>query len=268
MTANVATDSKTSGGGIQDAESTWKNPGFASTDVHPVMNVRRGDVQKFCTELSRWDEQTYRLPTEAEWEYSGMTGTSTLWANGDNPEVTAQIGNVAHGTLKTRFRHFSQFCINVDDGYIITAPVHLFPANGFGLFDLYGNVFDCSADVYDAHPDDHRSHPAIDPQPSAGSDFRVLRGGSWFIRSTVHPLQQSIQFLAQEPLWQFPGCSYREDSITSSSRIVFAVPRDWDFELFCRPTSFLQGGLQPVLQGSARHDSGLLVIRTEDAVAT
>jgi len=115
VTANVATDSKTSGGGIQDAESTWKNPGFASTDVHPVMNVRRGDVQKFCTELSRWDEQTYRLPTEAEWEYSGMTGTSTLWANGDNPEVTAQIGNVAYGTLKTRFRHFSQFCINVDD---------------------------------------------------------------------------------------------------------------------------------------------------------
>ena len=180
MTANVATDSKTSGGGIQGAESTWKNPGFASTDVHPVMNVRRGDVQKFCTELSRWDEQTYRLPTEAEWEYSGMTGTSTLWANGDNPEVTAQIGNVAYGTLKTRFRHFSQFCINVDDGYIITAPVHLFPANGFGLFALYGNVFDCPADVYDAQPDGHRSHPAIDPQPSAGSDFRVLRGGSWF----------------------------------------------------------------------------------------
>ena len=63
----------------------WRNPGFPQTDNHPVLNVTWNDAVAFCQWLSRKEGKTYRLPTEAEWEYACRAETTTRYHNGDDP---------------------------------------------------------------------------------------------------------------------------------------------------------------------------------------
>ena len=161
-----------------DPKYTWKNPGFTQTDEHPVVNVSWNDAQKFCAWLSRKEGKSYRLPTEAEWEYACKAGTNTLWSNGDDPEATARVGNVADGTLKAKLSSWNT--ISARDGYVFTAPVGKFSGNPFGLFDMHGNVNEWCEDVYDSKLYGQRSGTTTDPRQTSGSEYRVLRGGSWF----------------------------------------------------------------------------------------
>ena len=160
---------------------SWKNTGFPQTDDHPVVNVTWNDAQKFCAWLSRKESITYRLPTEAEWEYVCKAGTNTLWFNGDDPEATVQVGNVADATAKAKIRSLN--AISASDGYVFTAPVGKFMENPFGLFDMHGNVSEWCEDIYDATIYGQRSDMTADPLQSRGSEFRVLRGGAWFVDS-------------------------------------------------------------------------------------
>ena len=70
----------------RDPKYNWKNTGFSQTDSHPVVNVTWNDAVKFCEWLSRKEGVTYRLPTEAEWEYACRAGSMTLYQHGDDPE--------------------------------------------------------------------------------------------------------------------------------------------------------------------------------------
>ena len=162
----------------QDPKYSWKNTGFPQTDDHPVVNVSWNDAKKFCEWLSRKDGQQYSLPTEAQWEYACKGGTKTLWSNGNDPERLAAIGNVGDGTLKAKFPNFNT--IDAKDGYVFTAPVGKFAANPFGLHDMHGNVFEWCEDVYDEALYAQRSGVTVDPKQSSGSQYRVLRGGSWY----------------------------------------------------------------------------------------
>src|SRR5208282_1582993 len=74
---------------------SWRNTGFEQTDEHPVVNVSWNDAIAFCQWLSRKEGSTYRLPTEAEWEYACRAGTTTRYSSGDDPEMLAEVGNVA-----------------------------------------------------------------------------------------------------------------------------------------------------------------------------
>jgi formylglycine-generating enzyme required for sulfatase activity len=142
-----------------------------------VVLVTWNDAKAFCEWLSRKDNRTYRLPTEAEWEYACRGGTTTRYWNGDDQEGLAKIANVGDGTLKQRYSDWDYETITARDGHVFTAPVGSFPANAFGLHDMHGNVWEWCADWFDS--DYYENSPAADPQGPGSGSSRVLRGGSW-----------------------------------------------------------------------------------------
>ena len=161
----------------QKPEFTWRNTGFTQTDEHPVVNVSWNDAVEFCKWLSKNERKTYRLPTEAEWEYACRATVSTRWFRGDDQSILEQIANVADSALFSKHAFFS-YAKSWNDGYVFTAPVGKFSANKFGLHDMHGNVWEWCSDWYDAKY--YASSPTNDPRgPETGSS-RVDRGGSWY----------------------------------------------------------------------------------------
>ena len=134
----------------------------------PVINVSWTDAQGYATWLSKETGQTYRLPSEAEWEYAARAGTTTAnWWGDDIQRGTEVMAN----------------CDGCGSEWDLTktAPVGQFAANAFGLHDMHGNVWewtqDCWHGSYVGAPKDGAAWEATE-----GGDctFRVVRGGSWF----------------------------------------------------------------------------------------
>jgi formylglycine-generating enzyme required for sulfatase activity len=155
---------------------SWRNAGFEQTDEHPVVNVSWNDAVAFCKWLSKKEGKTYRLPTEAEWEYACRAGTTTRYYSGDDPETLAKVGNVADAAAKAQFPDW-KYTIKANDGYVFTAPVGKFKPNAFGLYDMHGNAWQWCADWYGA--EHYAASPVDDPTGPASGNDRVLRGGSW-----------------------------------------------------------------------------------------
>jgi sulfatase modifying factor 1 len=143
---------------------------------HPVVYVTSFDAINFCEWLGQKDGKTYRLPTEAEWEYAarGTDGRKYPWGNHDR---RGGYANFADASTSFKWRD-----PQVNDGYPETSPVGAFPAGAsfFGVEDMAGNVWEWCQDFY---------------QPLAGatnknrrgvtsSGKRVYRGGSWKSRFT------------------------------------------------------------------------------------
>jgi formylglycine-generating enzyme required for sulfatase activity len=162
---------------FQNAKYTWRNCGFAQGDDHPVVNVSWNDAKAFCDWLSAQEGKTYRLPTEAEWEYACRAGTNTVYSSGDDPETLARVGNVADATAKAKF-HNRDLANKASDDYVYTAPVGRFQPNAFGLYDMHGNVWEWCQDWYDK--DYYQGSPTDDPQGPPTASDRVRRGGSWY----------------------------------------------------------------------------------------
>jgi formylglycine-generating enzyme len=160
----------------QDPVYDWQNPGFSQNENEPVVNVSWNDATAFCEWLSRKEKAVYRLPTEAEWEYACRAGTTSLFYTGDEPESLTTVGNVADGTLKAKFANWTT--IGGRDGYAFTAPVGSFQPNGFGLFDMHGNVWEWCQDWYASGY--YAKSPENDPQGPLRGSVRVFRGGSWY----------------------------------------------------------------------------------------
>jgi formylglycine-generating enzyme required for sulfatase activity len=161
----------------QNARYTWQSPGFEQTDEHPVVNVSWNDAQAFIGWLSQKEGKTFRLPTEAEWEYACRARTTTRYFCGDDREGLAAVGNVADSTAREKYPDWTS-AIAARDGYVYTAPVGRFKANAFGLYDMHGNVWEWCQDRYDGEY--YKRSPVDDPPgPSGGASFRVFRGGGW-----------------------------------------------------------------------------------------
>jgi formylglycine-generating enzyme required for sulfatase activity len=134
-----------------------------------VENVSWNGVQEFLRTLNaRNDGYTYRLPSEAEWEYGCRAGTATAFAFGDSlsSDLANFNGKVPYGgATKGKWRDK-------------TIPVGSFPPNAWGLYDMHGNVLEWCEDWY---------HDSYVGGPADGSAWlnggeqkeRVLRGGSW-----------------------------------------------------------------------------------------
>jgi formylglycine-generating enzyme required for sulfatase activity len=159
-----------------NAKYSWRNAGFEQTDEHPVVNVSWNDAVAFCKWLSKKEGKTYRLPTEAEWEYACRAGTTTRYHSGDDPETLATVANVADAAAKAQFPDW-KWTIKANDGYVFTSPVGKFKPNAFGLYDMHGNAWQWCADWYGA--DYYTKSPTDDPTGPSGGSRRVFRGGSW-----------------------------------------------------------------------------------------
>jgi formylglycine-generating enzyme required for sulfatase activity len=134
----------------------------------PVVGVSWHDANAYTAWLSKKTGQQYRLPSEAEWEYAARAGTTTAFSFG--PAITAEQANYDGST------GFGDAPAGANRQQ--TLPAGSFPANGFGLYDMHGNVWewieDCWSDEYSADtPADGRPYL----RPNCGG--HVMRGGSW-----------------------------------------------------------------------------------------
>ena len=160
-----------------NAEHSWRSTGFAQLDTHPVVNVSWNDAMEFCKWLSRKEGKTYRLPTEAEWEYACRAGTTTPYSHGDDPEGIVNGGNVADAAFAAQFPELES-AIKASDGYAYTSPAGSLSPNPFGLYDMHGNVWEWCADWFDVEY--YANSPTNDPGGPATGEERVYRGGGWF----------------------------------------------------------------------------------------
>jgi formylglycine-generating enzyme required for sulfatase activity len=135
---------------------------------HPVEQVSWLDAVEFCQRLSRAIGKDYRLPSEAEWEYACRARTTTPFYFGET--ITTDIANY-DGNYTYAQEQKGQYRKK-------TTPVGSFPPNGFGLYDLHGNVWEWCADNwhnnYEGAPTDGRAW--LDKNEN---QYQVLRGGSW-----------------------------------------------------------------------------------------
>ncbi|NQT16435.1 MAG: SUMF1/EgtB/PvdO family nonheme iron enzyme [Planctomycetes bacterium] len=133
--------------------------GFKGDYQRPVERVSWEDAVEFCRRLSEKEGETYRLPTEAEWEYACRAGSTTTWYFGDS---------------ESRLGDYAWYSANSSD---TTHPVGQKKPNAWGLYDMHGNVWEWCSDWHDK--DHYSASPAIDPKGPDSGDGRVLRGGSW-----------------------------------------------------------------------------------------
>ncbi len=165
-----------------DEKYSWQNTGFKQTDEHPVVNVTWNDAVAFCQWLSQKEGQTYRLPTEAEWEYSCRAGTTTRYPSGDDPKTlgkVADLADLADAPVRANTPDW-KYMIRHSDNYVFTSPVGKSKPNAFGLYDMHGNAFQWCSDWYDDKY--YAASPADDPTGPDSGRFRTLRGGTWGFR--------------------------------------------------------------------------------------
>ncbi len=200
---------------------SWHDAGFEQTDEHPVVIVNFNDAVAFCEWLSRKEGKTYRLPTEAEWEYACSAGTDSRYYSGDDPESLAQVGNVADATAKARLpARMLLGSIKASDGYVFTSPVGSFRPNAFGLYDMHGNVCQWCADWYSQEY--YATSPGDDPKGPGNGEIRVLRGGSWFDAPygvcSAFRLRQKAPMLSDDSTGFRVACSVFEPPEKRSTR--------------------------------------------------
>ncbi len=156
---------------------SWRNVGFPQGDDHPVLNVTWHDAVALCKWLSAKEGKTYRLPTEAEWEYAARAGTRTRYHSGDEPQSLLKAANVFDADSKKNWQKWAAFALDGADGHAFTAPVGSFAPNAFGLYDMHGNAWEWTADWHDDNY--YAKSPVDDPQGPADGSVKVRRGGSW-----------------------------------------------------------------------------------------
>lgn len=166
-------------------------PGFKQTTEHPVILISWADAEAFCRWLSEKENQSYRLPTEAEWEYAARAGTDRIYPGGDNPSALDGQANVADRALRQAMPA-GTWASPWDDGWPYTAPVRSFPPNDWGLYDMQGNVWEWSNDWHD--DDYYAASPADDPRGPNEGRFRAIRGGGWFNAAAQQRPAQRIYF--------------------------------------------------------------------------
>ncbi|OQA33315.1 MAG: Serine/threonine-protein kinase pkn1 [Betaproteobacteria bacterium ADurb.Bin341] len=156
-----------------------RNPAsFKNGPEYPVETVSWDDAQWFIRWLNLFGKHSYRLPTEAEWEYAARAGSKTAHYWGDGEKEACGFANVMDQKGKGHYGKQIGSSFDCNDGYVQTAPVGKYQPNAFGLHDMLGNVTEWVQDWYDEAY--YAKSPKDDPSgPEAGKN-KVNRGGSWY----------------------------------------------------------------------------------------
>lgn len=163
---------------------SWRNPGFAQSGSHPAVCVSLNDAKAYMDWLARKTGKTYRLLTEAEWEYAARAriepAAYSRYSFGDDENDLCRYGNGADQTAKSAVPGARNWTIALcNDGYAYTSPVGSFAANAFGLYDMQGNARQWTEDCYH---DNYAGAPLDGSAWTTGDcSRRVLRGGSWSV---------------------------------------------------------------------------------------
>jgi formylglycine-generating enzyme required for sulfatase activity len=149
---------------------------------YPVYYVSWDDCQSFITALNALGQGTFRLPTEAEWEYACRARTTTRFYFGDSLECGDENQDCAAGTLPGNRSDYMWYWFNYNTPTFGSKPVHGKMPNAFGLYDMHGNVWEWCQDWFQ---EDFYSQPgATAPNPlctDSASGYRVFRGGYWSV---------------------------------------------------------------------------------------
>lgn len=168
----------TSAGWSVQPKLNWEDPGYAVTDDHPVACIKRPAILAYIDWLSEKTGKSYRLPSEAEYEYAARAGsdTTTFWGEDWTQACTYQNGADLTFVPNVPDIPYGQYA-ECDDGYVFTSPVGSYEPNPWGFYDLAGNVSESTADCYQ---DSHDGMPT-NGAPVSKSRCRawVAKGGSW-----------------------------------------------------------------------------------------
>jgi formylglycine-generating enzyme required for sulfatase activity len=145
-------------GSLPDSMSEMEQGFFG--DNKPVIRASWEDIQEYIGKLNLKGEGTYRLPTEAEWEYAARAGTTTRYSSGEDGGLLGKYAWYASNSKE--FIH----------------DVGLKPPNKWGLYDMYGNVWEWCQDWYG----DYSRAAQTDPKGPATGQNRVYRGGGWLAK--------------------------------------------------------------------------------------
>ena len=161
-----------------DNDAGWANqPGFESGPNFPAVCVSWRDAFRYVEWLSEQTGASYRLPSEAEWEYAARAGSEEVRYWGQDSKEACRHANVADLSFNRHYEELDRAIHDCDDGFPQTAPVASFSANQFGLHDTLGNVWEWTCSVFG--PLDSGAALACVDFWASGS--RVLRGGGWYI---------------------------------------------------------------------------------------
>jgi formylglycine-generating enzyme required for sulfatase activity/serine/threonine protein kinase len=161
--------------------------------LHPVENIDWEIANRVLYQMG------LSLPTEAQWEYAARGGTGTVWSTGSEKESLRGAANLADQAAARAGQTWP--AINdwpdLDDGYVVHAPVGSYRPNPFGLHDVHGNVWEWCRDLYTEKAYSLPPRPGDGERPLSGSSLRADRGGSYF------NLAQNARSAARNP--RVPG---------------------------------------------------------------
>lgn len=164
-------------GKFEQTSAGWKSPGFPQSDNHPAVCISWDDAKAYANWLSKKSGKNYRLPTEAEWEYAARAKTQAARYWGDNPDVSCAYANAADKIAQEKIQGTISWIVhNCADGYAYTSPAGKFKANGFGVYDMLGNVLEWTEDLYE----ESYLNTSLETKAKEEAVRRVLRGGSWY----------------------------------------------------------------------------------------
>lgn len=157
-------------------DANWQRANFPQSDDHPQVCVDWYDTLAFVEWLNTKGGHAYYLPSEAEFEYANRAGATGAFPWGGSRAEICRHANIADRQVKANHPHVEAH--DCDDGFEFAAPVGSFPANKFGLYDTFGNVWEW---VFDCWAFDHTLSDGTAKPVTQGENCqkRIIKGAGY-----------------------------------------------------------------------------------------